>query len=215
MAVGVKEIVLSISFFFGGITMYRLKHILSAFLFVSVSFLAAHAQPEQSQNSEQSYDVSVQLLIGSNDAAGKADVPSYLAPIARQLRSSFSFSDYRLSNTFVGRIASGGSFEYKSVAGISGREAEPESQSFLEWSLVNLSQAADGVQSRGFRIGARVPVRAGADSGGRAIYNYEAIGLNLSRIGMAVNRPTLIGTLSLPRTDGTIFVVMTIRPAEL
>jgi hypothetical protein len=195
--------------------MNRPVTLFSSFLLLFFFIFSAHAQSEQPAATEPNYDVSLQLLVGSNDAANKSEVPSGLSAILRQLKPNFAFNDYRVSNTLIGRIASGGSFDYKSVAGISGREADPDAQSFLEWSLTSLSTAGSGVQSRGFRIGARVPVRTGSDSGGRPVYNYEAIGLNLNRIGLALNKPTLVGTLSLPRTEGTIFVVMTVRPAEL
>jgi hypothetical protein len=188
------------------------------FLLSLLLVISAAAQPETATLPDTSYDVQLQLIVGSNDASGKAEIPSNLSAITRQLRSNFAFSDYRVSNTFIGRIANGGTFEYKSISGISGRESEPELQSFLEWSMATLQTApalASGVQARGFRFGARVPIKTGVDSNGRAIYAYEPVGLNLNRINLAANKPTLVGTLSLPRTDGTIFVVMTVRSAEL
>ena len=35
--------------------------------------------------------------------------------------------------------------------------------------------------------------------------NYESIGLTMSIIGLPANTPTLVGTISLPKTTGTIF----------
>ncbi|HKX83613.1 MAG TPA: hypothetical protein VJL58_05270 [Pyrinomonadaceae bacterium] len=167
--------------------------------------------------------MSLQLLVGSNDASGKPELPSALAGITRQLKQNFAFSDYRVSNTFIGRIANGGNFEFKSISGITGREADPDTQSFLEWSMGRLMSVGavggkNAVQAQSFRFGAKVPVKVGSTKDGdamRSVYNYEPIGLNLGRVGLAENTPTLIGTLSLPRTDGTIFVVMTVKPAEL
>lgn len=202
--------------------MNRPRLIVSLFLllfFTTFTF----AQPEARPQIEPSYDVSLQLLVGSNDPSGKPALPSALAGITRQLKQNFAFSDYRVSNTFIGRIANGGNFEFKSISGITGREADPETQSFLEWSMVRLTSVGtvggkNAVQAQGFRFGAKVPVKVGSTKDGeamRSVYNYEPIGLNLGRVGLAENTPTLIGTLSLPRTDGTIFVVMTVRPAEL
>jgi hypothetical protein len=34
-------------------------------------------------------------------------------------------------------------------------------------------------------------------------------------IGLQPNTPTLVGTISLPKTNGTIFLVATIKSAEL
>ena len=45
--------------------------------------------------------------------------------------------------------------------------------------------------------------------------SYESIGLVLHGLGFAENVPTLIGTVNLPGADGTIFLVMTVRSADL
>jgi len=46
------------------------------------------------------------------------------------------------------------------------------------------------------------------------VLNYEAVGLNMNRVSLPENKPTLIGTLSLPKTTGTMFLVLTVRPTE-
>jgi hypothetical protein len=75
-----------------------------------------------------------------------------------------------------------------------------------------------GFQADSFRFGARVPVLTGGSSDaagkGAPIYNYEPIGIALSRVGLMGGSPTLIGTLNLPGTSGTIFLIMTVRSAD-
>jgi hypothetical protein len=51
------------------------------------------------------------------------------------------------------------------------------------------------------------------DTNGDAV-NYEGVGLTAYRISVASSRPTLVGTISLPKTAGTMFLVLTVRPAE-
>ena len=67
-----------------------------------------------------------------------------------------------------------------------------------------------------FRFGARVPIViakiAGDDAKGVPVTNYESVGLTLNRVSLTENSPTLIGTIALPRTTGTVFLVMNIRP---
>ena len=46
-----------------------------------------------------------------------------------------------------------------------------------------------------------------------SVLAYESIGLTVNRLGLPERVPTLIGTLSLPRADGTMFLVATVRPA--
>lgn len=187
--------------------------------FLTIAFLTSvHAQPEPAQF-EPTYEVAIQVVVGSNDAGTGVALPANLAGISKQLKNNFSFENYRLTNTFLGRVSNTGNIEYKSVSDIIGQELEPNSQTFLEWSLVNFRVMQNGVQARSFRFGARVPVRTGAtkDDAGRMlpIINYEQIGLTVNMIGFPVNKPTLVGTLSLPKTIGTVFVVATVKSADL
>jgi hypothetical protein len=188
-------------------------------LFLFIACTAALAQTDPSQKIEPSYEVSLHVVIGSNEAGAKSDLPSSLAAVSRQLKNNFSFSNYRLANTFLGRISNTGNIEYKSISNILGQETESESQTFLEWSLGNFRSMQDGFQARSFRFGAKVPVRVGStrDDAGRThpVINYEGVGLTMNMIGLKANTPTLVGTISLPKTTGTIFLVATIKSAEL
>jgi hypothetical protein len=188
-------------------------------LFLFIACPPALAQTDPSQKIEPSYEVSLHVVIGSNEAGAKSDLPSSLAAVSRQLKNNFSFSNYRLANTFLGRISNTGNIEYKSISNILGQETESESQTFLEWSLGNFRSMQDGFQARSFRFGARVPVRVGStrDEAGRTnpVINYEGVGLTMNMIGLKANTPTLVGTISLPKTTGTIFLVATIKSADL
>ena len=73
-----------------------------------------------------------------------------------------------------------------------------------------MPKGGQGYQARGFRFGAKVPVLTGPTKD----ITFEAIGLNLDRVGLAENIPTLIGTLNLPGANGTIFLVMTIKTVD-
>ena len=184
---------------------------LSILLFATSPF--AQAMPQQL---EPSYELALQVVIGSNDAvAGRADLPPNLAAISRQIKSTFPFQNYRLANTFMGRISNTGTVEYKSVSNIFGEQVEGgDAQTFLEWSLVNFYALPTGLQARSFRFGARVPVITRQAKESAPVLNYEPIGLNLNMIGLPINKPTLVGTISLPKTSGTVFLVATIKPAE-
>ncbi len=201
--------------------MNQLRSVFSLFA-LSVLFILSSpsfAQTDASPKLEPSYEVSLQVLIGSNEPGSKGDVPSNLSSITRQLKNNFSFSNYRLANTFLGRISNTGNIEYKSISNILGQETDAESQTFLEWSLGNFRSVQSGFQARSFRFGAKVPVRTGStrSESGRVdpIINYESVGLTMNMIGLPANMPTLIGTISLPRTTGTIFLIATVRSADL
>jgi len=171
---------------------------------------------QQTATADTNYDVTLQLVIGSNEAGLKNDLPSDLGPVSKQIRSNFDFAGYRVASTFFGRIASNGNFDYNSVASIEGKDLSSSVPTFLDWSLRDLHPVAGSrsLQASTFRFGARVPVVVGDSSKGQQGVNYENLGVGLNRIGLNENTPTLIGTLHLPGTTGTIFLVMTIRPTQ-
>jgi hypothetical protein len=189
---------------------YRTAMIVAVFF---VSAFSANAQ--QNAAFGPSYDVVLQVVVGSDDAQ-RSELPKELASITRQLRSRFNFSGYRVANTFLGRVGENGNLEYKSVANILNKEAGATPM-FLDWSLARFSgsdTAAKGVfHAEAFRFGARIPVRLSGGLETPAV--YESIGLSFNRLGFAANTPTLLGTLSLPQTAGTMFLIVTVQRAEL
>lgn len=171
--------------------------------------------------SDQSFEATLHILIGSDDATQRGEIPRSLESVSRQIRDNFTFKNYRLMNTYYGRLANNGSLEYKSVSSLKNASAELDSPAFLDWQLSNVraDQAAGGagkLSMQMFRFGARVPIvvakLAGPDVAGVPVTNYESVGLTLSKLSITENSPTLVGTISLPRTSGTVFLVMTIRP---
>lgn len=200
--------------------MNQSKRYFFSLLSVALLSVAFASNAAAQQQLEPSYEVALQVLIGSNDTGARGELPSSLSTIAKQLKNNFSFNNYRLANTFLGRVSNNGNIEYKSVSNVFGEESNAEGpQSFLEWSLVNFQVYQTGLQARQFRFGARIPVRTmgSAGEGGKTvpIVSYEHIGLSVNTIGVPVNKPTLIGTINLPRSSGTMFLVATIKPAEM
>lgn len=200
--------------------MNQSRRYLSSFavpLLILIALSTAAAQSDL--QIEPSYEVSLHVVIGSNEPGMGAPMPASLASISKQLKNNFTFTHYRLANTFLGRISNTGTIEYKSVSNILGQETDQESQTFLEWTLGQFRAVPTGVQARAFRFGAKVPVRVGSakDEAGKMIpvVNYESVGLTMNMIGLPMSTPTLVGTISLPKTTGTIFLVATIKPAEM
>jgi len=185
---------------------------------VSLTIFFALAANAQEQPGDRNYDISLHLVIGSNDAAmsSRSDVPKELDPIVRQMKSGFSFGSYKLLSTFLGRVGEAGQFSYQSVANIDGKDMPPAVPTFLDWSLQDLrgSTSLHSLKLQGFRFGARLPVATGGSEGRSAGVSYENIGLTVQRLGIMEGSPTLIGTVHLPGTSGTIFVIMTIRATQ-
>lgn len=192
-------------------------------VFLMASVCVLFAVVGMGQQVEASYEVSLQLLIGSNDASVKGEVPKGLDAVTRHLKTNFQLSNFRLADTLMGRVSNTGNFEYKSVADGLGQVKEARVQTFLEWSMGNFRSVpmakGPGFQAMSFRFGARVPVattsRPEANGRTETIYNYENIGLTFHKLGVPENVPTLVGTLNLPNADGTVFLVMTVRAVDL
>jgi hypothetical protein len=203
---------------------FKITFLFASFLFaLSISVQLVAAQGPAPTGTEGSYEVSLQVLVGSNDQAAGSAVPQSLAGVVRELKPRFTFENYRLVNTYFGRIANAGTFEYKSVTSITGQDSESDSPSFLEWAIGSVREAADSgsrpvIQTQNFRFGARVPVRVASykEDAGKNVSSivYEAIGLNVNRLNFRENVPTVIGTLNLPKTSGTLFLVFTARHVE-
>ena len=198
-----------------------------AFSSLSIFFLifvnTAFGQADTKGQPDSNYEAILHVILGSSDADQSGGLPKSLFGISTQLKANFTFSNYKLVNTYLGRIANAGNLEYKSMANIYGQEQEGDSPSFLDWRLANFRRVNEtpgrGVfQVQSFRFGARVPLRVGSfkDDAGKAqsVINYESLGLSLDKLSFSENSPTLIGTLSLPKTAGTVFLVLTVKSLE-
>lgn len=196
------------------------------FLFISICvstvLLLVHVTVIGQVALEPSYEVSLQLLTGSNTASAKGALPANLSAISQQLKSNFNYAGFRLTGTILGRVSNAGDFHYKGGSKI-GIEPISYPQSFLDWSLrgLHVGKTEKGTPALSFQalsFGARVPVATGIvkDETGkeRSSVNYEHIGLNLAKVGLPANVPTLIGTLNLPGGEDTVFLVVTVKSVE-
>ncbi|HEX8638691.1 MAG TPA: hypothetical protein VF692_11550, partial [Pyrinomonadaceae bacterium] len=84
------------------------------FVLCFAGLTASFAQPETRAQAEPSYEVVLQVLVGTNEAGQKAAAPANLSAVTKKINNNFAFSNYRLSNTYVSRVANTGSIEYKS-----------------------------------------------------------------------------------------------------
>ena len=160
------------------------------------------------------------VVIGSDDSAQRGELPRSLDGVSKQIRDNFTFRNYRPINTYYGRLANGGSLEYKSVSSLKNVSTELDAPSFLDWQLANFraetsTPGQNTLSVQMFRFGARVPIVVSqlpsGDGKTNPVTNYESVGLTLNKLSIAENTPTLVGTISLPRTTGTVFLILTIR----
>lgn len=195
----------------------RLFRILILPLFLLVPLIGSYGQSDSSQQFESSYEVTLHIVVGSSEASPR-DLPSGLPLVPKHVRSNFSYSNYRLVNTILGRVSNTGNIEYKSVSNVLGKDNDAEADTFLEWSMANFRAVPNGFLTRAFRFEAKVPIRTGSFKDAAStnpIVNYQTVGISTVMLGFPANKPTLIGTITLPKTVGTLFLVATARTAEL
>lgn len=179
----------------------------------------ANGQAAPNPLSDTGYEAVLNILVGSNEATPGKGLPKSLSAVQRQLNENFTYSNYTLTNTLLSRLSSPGDVEYKSVSDKFVRETG-DNPTFVDWSLQLRPAAtaqANKLQMENFRFGARVPIvtarTKGPDVQSPGTTIYESIGLTTRRVTLPVGKPSLIGTVSLPGTAGTLFLVLTIRPA--
>jgi hypothetical protein len=191
----------------------RTRISLAAAAVAAIAALALGISAQTSQP-EGSFEVTLSVISGTN-GGGRSELPAALSPISKQLRSTFGLTDLRVADTYVGRIGSGGSIEYKSLANIDGN-TQSSTPSFVDWQITGLRNAAGaqgGMFIQAFRFGVRVPVMIGPSASNSPI-QYENIGLTIDRITAGINTPVLIGTIAMPKADGgRVFLVLTVSPA--
>lgn len=165
-------------------------------------------------NEPNGYEIMIHVLVAGSGGGG-AQVPDALGPVVKKLKSAFPFADYRVAAAYMNRIGNGGGLDTRSlVQETSGAAALATAPVFQELSLSNVKRISEAGSSSGsvqvgaFRFGARVPVQSG-----QAVV-YEQTGLNLNRVNLPENSPTIIGTLNGPKTSELTVLVLTVRPTN-
>lgn len=172
---------------------------------------------------EPSYEVILQTLVASNNANNKSDIPQMLVGAVKKLKANYSYSNYRLGETFYQRVANTGALELRSVSNEIIPDQEKSYSIFSEWTLNNLQNLPDAkgqnsIQFQSFRFGQRIPIITSSvkDADGKinSVVNYEQVGLTIQKLSLAENVPTVIASLSTWKPNELMFLVLTIKSAE-
>lgn len=186
---------------------------LSIFCFFSLSSVFAQTEPKTSF--EPSYEVMLQVLVGSNAPEQKNAAPGNLLAVTRGLRNRIPFANFNLTSTYFHRVANTGNLQIKNVSSIDAGSTDAVTPIFSEWSIGQLktlpSDAAsrNSIQITNFRFGQRIPIRVA-----NGTVNYEQVGLSLEKLNLPENVPTVVGSLSAEKPDEMMFLVLTVRQTE-
>ena len=188
--------------------------LIAVFFLVGLSSPAASFAQSDNTKNDPSYEVVLQILVASN--TGKSTTPTSLSNVLKKLRTNYSFSDYRLAQTYVERTSF--AVEHKGMLSELSQSQSNTTPVFSEWKLAGLRSAPDGrgqnsIQFQAFNFGARIPVVV-SNAKGESAVSYESIGLSIGRFSLSENVPTVLGSLSTSKQDELMFLFLTVKPAE-
>ncbi len=186
---------------------------IAAFVFILLSSLTdSFAQNPAKTQAEPSFDVILQTVIASNNPTDKSDTPQSLLGVIKKLRADFPFSNYRLTSTYMQRVANLGNIEFKGVSNEANQNQDKNPATFSEWSLVGLENLLDEkgqatIQVQRFRFGQRVPIIISSTVA------YEPVGFT-TKFSLTKNVPTVVGSVTTATPDELMFVILTVKSAE-
>lgn len=170
-------------------------------------------------------EVQLHLLVGSKSpSADDEKLPASLDAVVKQLRSTFTFKNYRLAATLLNRVKNSGRLSLTWTGGpllasSAATMATPEVNEFRvnNVKLIQDEAGRDAVQMLDFNFGARIPIQVSsiASNGSSApVIQYERTGITTD-ITVREGEPTIVGTLNVgPSGDALIIVVTAKRPTS-
>lgn len=184
----------------------------------------ATSQTAQKSEDETNLETQLFLIVATNQEPSDAKLPPALDTVAKQLRASLPFKNYRLVTTLINRVKNEGSLKLNWVGApmTSIASTAPTTPSFSHFNIrhVKLVRDSDGqqmIQMAGFSFGARVPIQMSAIAAGgevRPTTSYEQTGLGTD-ISLKEGEPVIVGTLNVgPSGDAIILVVSAKRAAK-
>jgi len=199
------------------------KFLIAGLLVVVCLGLNVQAQtattPQTAQKNEDETNLETQLflIVATHQESADSKLPPTLDSVARQLRASLPFKNYRLVSTLINRVKNEGMLKLNWVGApmTSIASTAPTTPSFSHFNirqvkLVRDSEGQQMIQMAGFSFGARVPIQMGAIAAGgevRPTTSYEQTGLGTD-ISMREGEPVIVGTLNVgPSGDAIILVV--------
>jgi len=174
-------------------------------------------QTAQKTEDETNLETHLFLIVATHQDSADSKLPASLDGVAKQLRATLPFKNYRLVSTLINRVKNEGSLKLNWVSGpmTSVASTAPTVPSFSHFNIrqVRLVRDSDGqqmIQMAGFSFGARVPIQMSAIAANgevRPATNYEQTGLGTD-ISMKEAEPVIVGTLNVgPSGDAIILVV--------
>ncbi len=195
-------------------TSFLFRLLAPIFVFCAALFASAEAQTVQPTSKDTPIHVELRVLIASTNQRASGKLPANLSTVSRQVNELVGQTDLRIAETHFGRIGHRGSMNYKSLANVAVYPGDIDTPSIMDWNLQGVEIGLQGnLTAKSFRFGARIPIRGasvGTEANAPRVVNYEDIGVSLGELTVSNGVPTLVGSLSLPNSEGKMFLVLTL-----
>lgn len=175
------------------------------------------------QEEETNLETHLYLIVATHQDSAESKLPTSLDNVAKQLRATLPFKNYRLVSTLINRVKNEGSLKLNWVGApmTSIAATAPTTPSFSHFNIrhVKLVRDSDGqqmIQMAGFSFGARVPIQMSAIAAGgevRPTTSYEQTGLGTD-ISMKEAEPVIVGTLNVGPSGDAIILVVSAKRAQ-
>jgi LAS superfamily LD-carboxypeptidase LdcB len=193
---------------------------------LGVNVQAQTTTPQTAPRSEEETNLETHLflIVATHQESADSKLPPALDNVAKQLRASLPFKNYRLVSTLINRVKNEGSLKLNWVGApmTSVATTAPTTPSFSHFNIRQVKLVRDNegqqmIQMAGFSFGARVPIQMSAIAAGgevRPTTSYEQTGLGTD-ISMREGEPVIVGTLNVgPSGDAIILVVSAKRATK-
>lgn len=181
-------------------------------LFCLASSANSFAQQDAAKQAAPNYKIYLDTIIATNNAGDNKKLSASLSNALRDVKSD-AFSDYYLFSNSFERIGVGGQVTHNSFYDSLGQRKIDKYSVYSSWTLGKLKEFSDEkernvIQFDNFTYQARVPNQTAT------VVSFEDIRLYISNFNVPQNTPTLIGSLSIPKSDEMLYFVLTVKPAE-
>lgn len=197
--------------------------IFAAFAIFAQTANAQDSRPNSdAQINKASYEVRLQLLVSSNTQANNK-LPENLQPIEKKLREDFAANNYQLALTLLNRTTENAFIDVKGVNSYqqtqSSTQAPDASPTFYNFNIIGIkpNSAKPGELSiANLQFGLRIPIAQTTINEGKSFstVSYEQIGISAKPLSIALNEPTVVGTLTTSRPNELIVLVLTVKSSD-
>lgn len=183
----------------------------------SASQSAAKARTEDTT----SLEIQLHLIVGTNAAGANAEkLPSSLDAVMKQLRSTFTFKNYRLAETSLNRVRNGGKLSLRWPGGslLDAAAATPATPGINDFHVTSVKLIQDeagrnAIQMYDFSFGTRIPIQipsVASNGNSVPVIQYEPTGITTD-ITVREGEPTIVGTLNIGSSGDALIIVVTAK----